>query len=143
MKKIKFEHNVYSKCRPFSHIFEDNDCVVRAFSVASGLPYKSVHAIAEKHGRLKNCGVTDDVILKIASELGFVNVYQPSKFSSTLASRLWPTFSNTVKNRLSSEHDYVLCTGSHAFAYCHGVAHDWKGSMIRPRTRIQLIFCKL
>lgn len=50
---------------------ERNDCVVRAFSLASTKPYAEVHALMKANGRKDRCGMkVKNKVVRIGRELG-------------------------------------------------------------------------
>jgi len=55
---------------------ERRDCVVRAFTIATGKPYAEVHAMFTRHGRKRGCGTSRKTYLKVAAELGLKYVSQ-------------------------------------------------------------------
>ena len=53
---------------------EDKDCVVRAITNVTGLPYDEVHAVLKKHGRKDRHGTYYQTSLAAMKELGFVGI---------------------------------------------------------------------
>lgn len=56
---------------------ERNDCVVRAFTMATGKPYQEIYTMFEKAGRKRNCGTPTSISWPIAEQLGFERIMLP------------------------------------------------------------------
>jgi hypothetical protein len=110
---------------------ENNDCVVRAFSLALNKPYDEVHAICAKHGRKPNRGCLAGVQRDVAKHYGMQGIMLDI---GNLGKRegIYPTLAMFLR-RFPKGHFYVARRG-HAFTIIDGVVHDWaRGTGHRSR----------
>lgn len=104
----------------FSH--EKGDCVVRAFTVATGKPYPVIHALFKKHGRKDRKGTWRHTTRAVANELGMRWVEENCTAQTFLRDMI---FAKPV----------VATMRGHAFAVEKGKIVDLF-NVVRPRTRV-------
>ena len=113
----------FSKANPREYAWENNDCVVRASSLATGKTYAEMHAAYKAAGRKDRRGTPVRLISKV---LDYKLAVSPltRRSARTLASFL-------------AEHKtgrWVMCNARHAWAVIDGVVHD--AGPVGARTRV-------
>lgn len=103
---------------------ERMDCVVRAFTVATGLPYAAMHAMFKAAGRKDGRKTRRSVTEKVAKRLGMV----------------WVDRRCHVATLLNEKRDYTVAAfiAGHAFAVGQGAVLDIEP--VRPRQRVKGFF---
>lgn len=113
----------FSKANPREYAWENNDCVVRASSLATGKPYAEMHAAYKAAGRKDRRGTPVFLISKVLDyKLGIKA--QTRRNAMTLARFL--TVYKTGR--------WVMCNARHAWAVIDGVVHDM--GPVGARTRV-------
>ena len=121
---------------------ENNDCVVRALSVASGLSYDDCHAFLELHGRKPRRGTHTACILPGQSrdypELGIratrvAGFFMPKLFSGECAPADWLKRGTTLRTfcRVRPTGNYLVCVAGHGLAVRDGVIYDGSSRDLR------------
>lgn len=113
----------FSKVNPRQYDWENNDCVVRASSLATGKTYAEMHAAYKAAGRKDRKGTPVCLIDKVLDyKLG---VRAQSRRSAKTLARFLATY-NTGR--------WVMCNARHAWAVIDGVVHD--AGPVGARTRV-------
>ena len=113
----------FKQVNPRDIIGESRDCVVRASTIATGLPYQ------EMHSRYKAAGRRD----KKGTAIFMIDQVLPHKRAITAGYRhlAW-TLSKFIS--IHSTGKWVLCNRNHAWAVIDGVVHD--NAPVGARTRV-------
>jgi hypothetical protein len=107
-------------------MFEQKDCAVRAFTVASGKPYAEVAALFIKHGRQVGKGSSYYTMRKVAAEIGLIETTLKYKKERLTAARF--VQSEMAKGKVAA------CKRGHAFAVVNGEIADAEG--VPPRSLV-------
>lgn len=111
---------------------ENNDCAVKAVSLATGASYQKVHRLMKKHGRKDRCATPKFITRRVIKELGFVMVpigdRHPMQKAKTIAS---------LTPRIPSRGAFLVSTRGHILALRGGKVLDWTDGR---RHRIKNIF---
>lgn len=112
---------------------EQNDCAVRATSIALSKPYKTIHKEFLKHGRKWGKGVTIITLIAVLKDV------TKDKFK-TVASDVVrkQTLSTFIKENPKGK--YVIVKSRHAFAVIDGVAYDAHPSCCTSRSMVKFAF---
>ena len=103
---------------------EQNDCAVKAYSIARNWQYDHVHAMFKEVGRKKGRGSTGDMIAKVMGFASWSVLCNSGRVGSTLIKhgrRLTPgTFA-----KMYPKGRYICITRNHALAVVDGSVEDW------------------
>lgn len=112
---------------------EQNDCSVRATSIALSKPYKSVHKTFLKHGRKWGKGVT---IITLMATLRDITGDDLKIVASDVVRK--QSLSTFIKENPKGR--YVIVKSRHAFAVIDGVAYDAHPSCCTPKSMVKFAF---
>jgi hypothetical protein len=113
----------FQKSNPRTLEWENNDCVVRASSIACGIPYEEMHAKYKEAGRKDRRGTPVFLIDEVLDyKQGIKATTRRSAW--TLAQFL----------RVHDSGHWVMCNRNHAWAVIDGVVHDH--GIVGARTRV-------
>lgn len=99
--------------------YERNDCTVRAFAVAAGVPYSDAHAFVARLGRQDRRGLrftADKFTTVIESQLAYGYVV------TRVSLRRGETVARTMLHMQTGR--YLVIKTGHAFGVVDGVIHD-------------------
>lgn len=113
----------FEKSNPREYAWERNDCVVRASSIATGIPYAEMHAAYNDAGRKDKRG-TNVLLIDLVLPYNFKVKAWTMRSAATLGRFL----------RVHSTGRWVMCNRNHAWAVIDGVVHDI--GPVGPRTRV-------
>ena len=124
---------------------ENNDCVVRAIMVATGMAYRQCHAFAEEFlGRVQGQGVKNmplkfvrtDVVDRFR-ELGYVVEPHNTKYVRAYGNR---TLDMNVRrfSKTYPKGTFIVANRTHAWVIKDGVVHDWDG--FKPKLQRTCMF---
>lgn len=116
---------------------ENNDCAVRAISIATDTPYKTVHELLERMGRIKRKGTRTQIIERAVKILGFRMEHVPASYFIDRYPR--KNIANVTTHHpdrfpqvWKDGHTYLIYTPGHILCVKDGVNHDWtRGRAIR------------
>ena len=134
MSGIKKSYTAYSGVS--NGVFDNNDCHVRAISLAAGISYEESHRLHEEAGRASGEGTHYATSRKVISALGLKEVkYENCKYPPTLKGRsyVYPTVKQFIWDHPKGT--YLVHRRGHAFAIIDGVVHDWMQGT-GPRSRV-------
>ena len=109
---------------------ENNDCVVRAMTIATGKSYDEMHALFKSHGRRNKCGTPFGVINAALACLGLPQLTRIDTDYRLVCGRYTTRRQETSRPTLArfvSEHregTYMVIIRGHAFAVIDGVQYD-------------------
>lgn len=103
---------------------DNNDCCIRALSIAANKPYAECSELFEAAGRKKNRRTSFYVSNKVYNALGLQYLVTDERKTLTQFIKKHPTGR------------FVIIRSGHAFAVVDGVVHDWNGGKTGPRSRV-------
>ena len=102
---------------------ENNDCAVRATSVACNISYKQAHAAMVAQGRKRGQGTTLGQIANAVTALGF----QQTKLIGCPAKTV-----GQLHKYLDADKKYFVEISGHILAFAKGNVEDWTGERDKP-----------
>lgn len=109
---------------------EQNDCVVRAMTIATGKGYDEIHALLKSHGRRNKCGTPFGVINAALVCLGLPELTRIDPDYRVICGRYTMRRQATSRPTLAQwaaqhrEGKYMVIIRGHAFAVIDGVQYD-------------------
>lgn len=117
-------------CKDSYEFGERRDCVVKALTIATGLPYKIVHAECSKAGRRKGCGMYASDWVPLLEKLWLRGIERvPQMEGKTVA-----TFG---RNMAQSPSTYVVMVRGHVLCFKNGAVQDWSAD---TRRKIRAVY---
>lgn len=107
---------------------ENNDCAVRATTIASELPYEQVHQLYSQAGRKPRKGTFVATIRSVINKLNDKHTF------ISYTGYKCPTLSRFIKDNPKGK--WVICRRGHAFAVKDGVVYDAHKSQAGARCRV-------
>jgi hypothetical protein len=118
-----------------AEVRENGDCAIRAMALLTGADYKTVHALAAKHGRKHGCGTTFSAKHKVLADLGFSLIRVPTSERMAIIA-CYPGAHKNLQS-ITTHHpvrfakvwsnvgDLMFHTQGHVAAFKDGRIHDW------------------
>ena len=98
---------------------EENDCAVRAISIAANISYEKAHELCAKHGRKNREGTLMSIIWRVLNELGF------DRGSNTSPDKLTVNQLGKLMALDLFKDTYLVYTKDHVFTVRDQKIHDW------------------
>jgi len=112
---------------------ENNDCAVKAVSIATGIDYNMVHAIFNKFGRKDGGGSPRHITESVIEFFNFLQVEDDSFSARTI---------RTLGRQLPPHGSYLVFVRGHVACAKDGRIHDWtSGRQHRIVRIVRLIDC--
>lgn len=145
---------------------ENNDCAVKAVTIATGFSYEKIHAMMKAHGRKDRKGTLNYITRAVLNELGYnVNVINmPMNVHSAITTgcdmresvrfakermRKYPknyvvkNFTvkqlNKFKAAWSDLKNVLILIDGHIFSYKDGQVHDWTQNQKRRILQVWIL----